>query len=273
MRVSDFFDRSSLSPVRKIFEVTELACRPRRRNAVAYPPDRTGLFGFQVAAKAATTTIPIVFETGGDPIRLGLVASLSRPGGNLTGVTQLNTEVMPKRLELMHELVPTATVIPLLVNPSNPVVAEIVLRASQAAAQALGLKLHVLNASSERDFDGVFANVVQLRAGGLVIGADAVFTSRQEQLAALALRHAVPTVYENRGFVAAGGLASYGGAITDAYRLAGVYAARILKGEKPGELPVQQGTKVELFVNLKTAKALGITVPTALLARADEVIE
>jgi putative ABC transport system substrate-binding protein len=226
-----------------------------------------------LAAKAATTTIPIVFETAGDPVRLGLVASLSRPGGNLTGVTQLNMELMPKRLELMHELVPTATVIPLLVNPSNPALAEIVLRASQAAAQTLGLKLHVLNASSERDFDGVFANVIQLRAGGLVIGADAVFTSRQEQIAALALRHAVPTVYETRGFVAAGGLASYGGAIADAYRLAGVYAARILNGEKPGELPVQQATKVELFVNLKTAKALGITVPTALLVRADEVIE
>jgi putative ABC transport system substrate-binding protein len=180
---------------------------------------------------------------------------------------------MPKRLELMHELVPTATVIPLLVNPSNPALAEIVLGASQAAAQTLGLTLHVLNASSERDFDGVFANVIQLRAGGLVIGADAVFTSRQEQLAALALRHAVPTVYENRGFVAAGGLASYGGAITDAYRLAGAYAARILKGEKPGELPVQQATKVELFVNLKTARTLGLTVPTALLVRADEVIE
>jgi len=226
-----------------------------------------------LAAKAATTTIPIVFETAGDPVQLGLVPSLSQPGGNLTGVTQLNTEVMPKRLELMHELVPTATVIPLLVNPSNPALAEIVLHASQAAAQTLGLKLHVLNASSERDFDGVFANVIQLRAGGLVIGADAVFTSRQEQLAALALRHAVPTVYENRGFVAAGGLASYGGAITDAYRLAGVYAARILKGEKPGELPVQQATKVELFVNLKTARTLGLTVPTALLVRADEVIE
>ena len=147
------------------------------------------------------------------------------------------------------------------------------MRASRAAVQTLGLDLHVLNASAESDFDAVFANVTQLRAGGLVIGADAFFTSRQEQLAALALRHAVPTVYQNRGFVAAGGLASYGGAITDAYRLAGVYAARILKGEKPNELPVQQVTKVELFLNLKAAKALGITVPLPLLARADEVIE
>jgi putative ABC transport system substrate-binding protein len=226
-----------------------------------------------LAAKAATTTIPIVFETGGDPITLGLVASLSRPGGNVTGVTQLNVEVAPKRLELLHELVPTASVIALLINPTNPALAEPVSRASQAASHALGLDLHVLNASTEGDFDGVFASVIQLRAGGLVIGSDAFFTSRREQLAALAVRHAVPTVYENRGFVAAGGLASYSGSIADAYRLAGVYAARILKGEKPGELPVQQSTKVEMFLNLKTAAALGITVPLPLLGRADQVIE
>jgi putative tryptophan/tyrosine transport system substrate-binding protein len=226
-----------------------------------------------LAAKAATTTIPIVFETGGDPVRLGLVVSLRRPGGNVTGVTQLNSEVMPKRLELLHELVPSATVVPVLVNPTNPALAEFTLRSSQAAAQTLGLKIHVLNASTESDFDGVFASVMQLRAGGLVIGADPFFTSRQEQLAALALRHAVPTVYENRQFVAAGGLVSYGGSLLDSYRLTGVYAARILKGEKPGELPVQQGTKVELFLNLKTARTLGLGVPTALLVRADEVIE
>jgi putative tryptophan/tyrosine transport system substrate-binding protein len=226
-----------------------------------------------LAAKAATTTIPIVFEMGGDPIRLGLVASLNRPGGNVTGVTQLNVEVAPKRLELLHELVPTASVIALLVNPTNPALAEVVLRASQAAAQTLGLGLRVLNASSESDFDGVFANVIQLRAGGLVIGSDAFFTSRAEQLAILALRHAVPTAFQTRDFVAAGGLVSYSGAITDAYRLAGGYAARVLKGEKPGELPVQQATKVEMFLNLKTARALGITVPLPLLGRADEVIE
>jgi putative ABC transport system substrate-binding protein len=226
-----------------------------------------------LAAKAATTTIPIVFETGGDPIRLGLVASLSRPGGNVTGATQLNVEVAPKRLELLHELVPTASIIALLINPTNPALAEPVSRASQAAAHTLGLHLHVLNASTERDFDGAFANLIQLRAGGLVIGSDAFFTSRSEQLAALAVRHAVPTVYEARGFVAAGGLVSYSGSIADAYRLAGVYAARILKGEKPGELPVQQSTKVEMFLNLKTAKTLGITVPLPLLGRADEVIE
>jgi putative ABC transport system substrate-binding protein len=226
-----------------------------------------------LAAKAATTTIPIVFETGGDPIQIGLVASLNRPGGNATGVSQLNTEVMPKRLELLHELLPTATAIALLVNPTNPALAEVVLRASRAAIQTLGLDLHVLNASAESDFDAVFANVIQLRAGGLVIGADAFFTSRQEQLAALALRHAVPAVYEYREFVAAGGLLSYGGSLPDSYRLAGVYSGRILKGEKPGELPVQQVTKVEMFLNLKTAKALGITVPLPLLGRADEVIE
>jgi putative tryptophan/tyrosine transport system substrate-binding protein len=226
-----------------------------------------------LAAKAATTTIPIVFETGGEPVRLGLVASFSRPGGNVTGVTQLNQEVTPKRLELLHELVPTATVIALLINPTEPANAESALRASQAAAQTLGLELRVLNASTEREFDGVFANLIQLRAGGLVISGGAFFASRQEQLAALALRHAVPTVFISRGFVAAGGLASYGGSITDAYRLAGVYTARILKGEKPAELPVQQATKVELFLNLKTARALGVTVPTGPLVRADEVIE
>ena len=226
-----------------------------------------------LAAKAATTSIPIVFEMGGDPIALGLVASLSRPGGNVTGVTQLNVEVASKRLELLHELLPTAIVTALVVNPTNPAVTEVVLRASQAAAQRLGLDLHVLNASSESDFDGVFANVIQLRAGGLVIGSDAFFNSRSEQLAALALRHAVPTVFENREFVAAGGLAAYSGDVADAYRLAGVYAARILKGEKPGELPVQQATKIQLVLNVKTANALGITVPLPLLGRADEVIE
>jgi putative ABC transport system substrate-binding protein len=226
-----------------------------------------------LAAKAATTTIPIVFETGGDPVRLGLVASLNRPGGNVTGVTQLSTMVAPKRLELLHELVPAATVMALLVDPTDPVPAESVSRVLQAAARSFGLELHVLTASTERDFDAVFAKVIQLRAGGLVIGSHALFTARSEQLAALAVRHAVPTVYAYREFVAAGGLASYGGSVTDAYRLAGVYGARILKGEKPSELPVQQVTKVELFLNLKAAKALGITVPLPLSGRADGVIE
>ena len=178
-------------------------------------------------------------------------------------------EVAPKRLELLHELVPTASVIALLINPTNPVVAEPVTRASQAAAHALGLDLHVLNASTEGDFDGVFTSLIQLRAGGLVIGSDAFFTSRSEQLAALAVRYAVPTVYENLGFVAAGGLVSYGGSIADTYRLAGVYAARILKGEKPGELPVQQSTKVETQ-DRQGARHRGAANA---LARADEVIE
>jgi putative ABC transport system substrate-binding protein len=226
-----------------------------------------------LAAKAATTTIPIVFETGSDPVRLGLVASLNRPGGNVTGVTSLVLEVAPKQLELLHELVPTATVMALLVNPTEPALAETTTRTLQAAAHGLGLELHVLNASTERDFDAVFAKVIQLGAGGLAIGPDPFFTTRQEQLAALAVRHAVPTVYAFREFVAAGGLASYGGAIIDAYRLTGVYAARILKGEKPADLPVQQATRVELYINLKTAKTLGITVPLPLSGRADEVIE
>jgi putative ABC transport system substrate-binding protein len=226
-----------------------------------------------LAAKAATTTIPIVFEMGGDPIRLGLVASLNRPGGNVTGVTQLGGEIAPKRLELLHEVVPTASVIALLVNPTEPAFAETTTRDLQGAARSLVLELHVLHASAERDFDQVFAKVSQLRAGGLVIGPDSFLVARSEQLAKLALEHAVPAVSGYREFVAAGGLLSYGGSITDTYRLAGVYAARILKGEKPAELPVQQGTKVELFLNLKTAKALGITVPLPVSGRADEVIE
>jgi putative ABC transport system substrate-binding protein len=226
-----------------------------------------------LAAKAATATIPIVVATAGDPVRLGLVASLNRPGGNVTGVALLFVEVAAKRLELLHELIPAASIIGLLVNPANPPIAEANASAVLSAAHSLGLELHVLKASTEGDFDGVFANLIQLRAGGLAIGGDPFFTGRQEQLAALAIRHAVPTVYENREFVAAGGLMSYGGNLPDAYRLAAVYAARILKGEKPADLPVQQSTKVELFLNLKTAKALGVTVPLSLLGRADEVIE
>jgi putative ABC transport system substrate-binding protein len=226
-----------------------------------------------LAVKAANTSIPIVFETGGDPVRLGLVDNLKRPGGNITGATQLNTEVMAKRFELLRELLPSASVVALMVNPTNRVLGELVLRESQTAARSLGFDLHVLNASAESDFDAVFAKVAQLHASGLVIGADAFFTSQQERLAALALKHAVPTVYENRGFAAAGGLVSYGGRITDAYRLAGVYVGRVLKGDKPGELPVQQATNVEMFLNLKTAKALGVAVPLPLLGRADEVFE
>jgi putative ABC transport system substrate-binding protein len=226
-----------------------------------------------LAAKAATTTIPIVFETGADPVKLGLVPSLNRPSGNVTGVTQANTETTPKRLELLHELLPTARVMALLVNPADPALAEPTTKDVQAAARTLGLELHVLNASSERDFDTVFAKLIQLRASGLVIGVDPLFTSRSEQLAALAVRHAVPTTYQHREFAAAGGLLSYGSDIADAYRLVGNYTGRILKGDKPADLPVQQATKVELYINLNTAKALGITFPLSLLGRADEVIE
>jgi ABC-type uncharacterized transport system substrate-binding protein len=224
------------------------------------------------AARALTTTIPIVFSTGGDPIHFGLVTSLSRPGGNVTGVANLNVELGPKRLELLRELVPTATAIALLVNPVNPN-SEPLSRNLQAAARALKLALHVLNASTDRDFDTVFATLGQLRAGGLVIGPDALYNSRNEQLAALTLRHAVPTISQFPDFAAAGGLMSYGGSLTDAYRRVGVYTGRILNGEKPADLPVQQSTKVELIINLKTAKALGLEVPPTLLARADEVIE
>jgi putative ABC transport system substrate-binding protein len=225
-----------------------------------------------LAAKAATTRIPIVFTTISNPVQIGLVASLSRPGGNLTGITSLNVEIGPKLLELLHELVPTATDIALLVNPTNPNT-DTLSRDLQAAARTLGLQLHVLNASSEHDFDAVFAKLIRLRAGGLVIGGDVFFNSRHEQLAALALRHAVPSIYQDRTFAAAGGLMSYGGNLTDSFRLAGVYIGRILKGEKPANLPVQQATKVELIINLKTAKALGLTVQLPLLGRADEVIE
>jgi putative ABC transport system substrate-binding protein len=225
-----------------------------------------------IASKAATSTIPTVFVTPDDPVAFGLVTSLNRPGGNLTGVTILTTEVLPKRLELLHELVPTAAKIALLVNPTNHA-AETQSQDVQAAGRALGREIDVLNASSERDFDTVFASLTPLRAGGLVIAGDSLFGRRTEQLAALALRHAVPAISQSREFTAAGGLMSYGPSIPDAYHLAGVYTGRILKGEKPADLPVQQATKFELIINLKTAKVLGLTVPQLLLGRADEIIE
>jgi putative ABC transport system substrate-binding protein len=224
------------------------------------------------AAKAATTTIPIVFNMGQDPVERGFVASLNRPGGNLTGVSNLNVELGPKRLELMRELLPTAIIITLLVDPTGPN-AVTLMRDLQTAARALGLQLHVLHASSERDFDAVFATLLQLRAGALVIGNDGLFINRPERLGALTRRHEVPTIFQFREFAAAGGLMSYGDSLTEQNRMAGVYVGRILKGEKPADLPVQQSTKIELIINLKTAKALGLTVPLSLLGRADEVIE
>jgi putative ABC transport system substrate-binding protein len=225
-----------------------------------------------LAIKAAIKTIPIVFTTASDPVQIGLVASFARPGGNVTGATQLNVEVSPKRLELAHELAPIATVIAVLVNPTDPRT-EALLKDLYTAANTLGLQLHVLHASTERDVETVFATLAQLRPSALVIGNDTFFTSQLEQLAALALRHAVPAIYQDRAFAAAGGLMSYGGSNTELYRIAGGYTGRILKGEKPADLPVQQVTKIELIVNMKTAKALGLAVPPSILLRADEVIE
>ena len=242
----------------------------RRRMTVIATPGSTPA---TLAAKAATSTIPIVFWIGSDPIELGIVANMNRPEGNLTGVTTLNHKLVAKRLELMNEVVRGTRSIALLVNPTSPDLTKIAIGDAQAAARSLALELHILNASTEPELDAVFASLNPLRAGGLVIGTDAFFTSRLEKLAALALRHGVPAVYHFREFTAAGGLLSYGGSITDAFRETGAYVGRILKGEKPANLPVQQVTKVDLYINLKTAKALGINVPNTLLARANEVIE
>jgi putative ABC transport system substrate-binding protein len=247
----------------------ELARRPV--NVIA-----TGSASLAVlAAKTATRTIPIVFLMGGDPVKLGLVASLNRPGGNLTGITTLNTEITPKRIEVLRELVPMTTIMAVLVNPTNnPTNVEIELRQAEAAANSLGLQtIHILQASTEPDLDGVFSTLIQQRAGGLVITADTLFSGKSAQLAALASRHSMPTISPYREFVTAGGLMSYGGSVNELYRLVGVYTGRVLSGENPADLPVQQVTKVELVINLKTAKSLGLEVPPSLLARADEVIE
>jgi len=226
-----------------------------------------------LAAKAATTTIPIIFGVAVDPVKLGLVTSLNRPGGNLTGVTNLNVEVGPKRLELLRELLPSATLIAVLVNPTSGAIGEPFVRELEPAAHTLGFKLHVLPASTERDFDTVFATLVQLRADALVISPDQFFYSRMEQLAKLALRNGIRAISQLRQFAEAGGLISYGGSETEYYRPMGVYTGRVLNGEKPSDLPVQRSTKIELIINMKTAETLGLTVPPALLARADEVIE
>jgi putative tryptophan/tyrosine transport system substrate-binding protein len=237
-------------------------------SVIAVPGSTTA----SLAAKAATATVPIVFFNAVDPVASGLVASLAHPGGNATGGTPLSIEVGPKRLELLREVVPTATSIALLVNPASPALSQPAEGDLETAARTLALKLHVVRASNEGDFETVFASLTKLRADGLVIGPDALFSSRSEALAGLALRHALPAIYQFE-FAAAGGLMSYGGSYIEGFRLAGTYCARILNGEKPADLPVQQSTKVELIINLRTARALGLDIPTTLLARADEVIE
>jgi putative tryptophan/tyrosine transport system substrate-binding protein len=230
-------------------------------------------FGTAAALVAkATTTIPIVFLVGGDPIALGLVVSLSRPGGSVTGVTPLNDDLGPKLLELLHELVPKAAIIGYLVNPKNAT-SDALARQIRVAERTIGQRVHILHASSEHDFEPAFATLDQIRAGGLCVQGDTFFNGRREQLVALAAHHSIPTAYAFRDYAAAGGLMSYGTSLWHAYREVGVYASRILKGEKPADLPVQQSVKVELVVNLKTAKALGLTFPLSLLGRADDVIE
>jgi ABC-type uncharacterized transport system substrate-binding protein len=226
-----------------------------------------------LAAKAATATIPIVFAVAVDPVKEGFVASLSHPGGNLTGVTNLNVEIGPKRLELMHTVVPAAMHFGVLVDPTGADLANTFVRSVRTAAERLGLQIHVLNASNERDFNSAFDALAQLHADALIIGPSSFFSARGEQLGALALRHAVPAIFNYDPFARAGGLLSYGTDETEFYHLVGLYTGRILKGEKPGDLPVQQSAKIELIINLKTAKALGIAIPLSLLGRADEVIE
>jgi putative tryptophan/tyrosine transport system substrate-binding protein len=225
-----------------------------------------------LGAKAVTRTIPIVFSIAGDPIKLDLVANLNRPGGNVTGTTTFGTLIVQKQFEVLHEMMPGATLIGCLINPLSPH-AEAHVAEAQEATSKLGLQLRMMNASAERDIDAAFATLAQQRANGVVVVSEALFNSRPEKLVAVAARHALPTIYQHREFVTAGGLISYGSSIPEAIRQAGVYVGRILKGEKVGDLPVQQATKVELYINQKTAKALGLTVPQALLSRADDVIE
>jgi putative ABC transport system substrate-binding protein len=241
----------------------------RQVTVIAAPGSTRGA----LVAKSMTSTIPIVFLTGADPVKEGLVASLNRPGGNVTGITLLGVELGPKQLELLREMVPTVTKVALLGNPTNPAIHEPMTSGVRAAASALGLEVHVLPAGTESDLDTAFATLARLRPVGLMIAPDIFFGSRLQQLGALTLDRALPAIHQFRAFAAAGGLMSYGTDVTDSFRLSGIYAGRILKGEKPMDLPVQQATKVELVVNLKTAKALGLTVPLTLLGRADEVIE
>jgi putative ABC transport system substrate-binding protein len=226
-----------------------------------------------LTAKAATRTIPIVFQAGADPVEIGLVASLNRPGGNLTGMSILNSTIAAKRLQLLHELAPAATSIAFLVNPANPVLAESETKQVQPAALALGVNLRVLNASDRDGIEAAFATLLRQQVGALQVSADPLFITQSDQLVGLSAQYAVPTMYQYRDSTASGGLMSYGASLADQYRQLGVYAGRILKGEKPSDLPVLQSTKFELVINLKTAKALGLTVPPNLLAIADEVIE
>ena len=225
-----------------------------------------------LAAKAATTTIPVVFETAGDPVTLGLVASLNRPGGNVTGITQLSSELVAKRLGLLHDLLPAVTIISSLVNPTDPR-AESQTRDLRKAASALGLQIHVLNTSTDGELDKAFADLIQLRAGAVIVGTGEFFNRRSKQIVALAAQQGMPAMYQYRHFADVGGLISYGPSLTDAYRQAGVYTGRILKGEKPADLPVLRATKFELVINLKTAKALGLTIPSGVFSIADDVIE
>jgi putative ABC transport system substrate-binding protein len=241
----------------------------QRKVALIVAPDTPSA----LAAKAATTTIPIVFDTSLDPVAVGLVASFNRPGGNVTGITSLNTEVASKRLELLHEVVPKASVIGLLVNQANPRLAHVNITDIQAASRTLGLQILVLNASSNDEIDEAFATLARRGIGALVVTPDAFFNSRSEQLAALVLRYALPAITAHREFAMAGGLFSYGTSLVDIYRQLGTYAAKILKGENPAEFPVSQSTKIELIINLRTAKLLGLSFPIAVLGRADEVIE
>jgi putative ABC transport system substrate-binding protein len=226
-----------------------------------------------LAAKKATTTIPIVFTTGSDPVELGLVTNIARPGGNVTGATQITMEVGPKRVELLHQLIPNATTLAIAVNPDNAAVAAVQIRHAQNATRALGLKLEIVQARNEEEFDKAIANLSQ-RAGGLVIGAgDSFFLSESAKLGEITVRHKVPAIFHGREFTAAGGLMSYGASVAESYLLAGVYTGRILRGEKPGDLPVQRSSKLEIFINMKTTKALGITIPQGLVITADEVFE
>jgi putative tryptophan/tyrosine transport system substrate-binding protein len=240
-----------------------------RRVAVIAAP---GGIAAGLAAKAATATIPVIFLTGADPVQFGLVKSLSRPDSNLTGVAILTNTLAPKQLELLHEVVPSATLVGFLVNPKNPI-AESDTRDLQSAASATRQQILVLNASTDGEVESAFAALVQQRAGALLVQSDPFFNSRPDHIVALAARHAMPAIYQWRDFPVAGGLMSYGTVLADAYRLVGIYAGKILKGAKASDLPVQQSVKVQLVINLKTAKALGLTFPLTLLGRADEVIE